>query len=66
MNIVVSPSYRAMDSARMARAFTPCCAQVRICADVASALAGAEEDTVVACGSFTLLKEVKQWIEKEQ
>ena len=23
-------------------------------------------DTVVACGSFTLLKEVKQWIEKEQ
>ena len=66
VNIVVSPSYRAMDGARMARAFAPCCAQVRICADVASALAGAEEDTVVACGSFTLLKEVKQWIEKEQ
>lgn len=64
--IVPAPSYRAMDEGRMERAFSGCCAHVRTFEDIPSAMAAAEGRIIVACGSFTLLKEVKKWIEKRQ
>ncbi len=62
--IVPAPSPRAMDVLAIAGAFSMH-GDVRICADIPSAMRAAQGKTIVACGSFTLLKEVKNWIEKE-
>lgn len=63
---VRAPSYRAMDFNKMfsaCRAVFPEC----IAADsIPHALDMASGGIVAVCGSFTLLKEAKQWIEKEQ
>lgn len=63
---VRAPSYRAMDFDKMfsaCRAVFPEC----IAADsIPHALDMASGDLIAVCGSFTLLKEAKQWIEKEQ
>ena len=39
---------------------------VRAADSVSAALDGAEGETVVVCGSFTILKEARDWIEKKQ
>lgn len=63
---LVSPdSYRAMRADRIAAAFD---GKIKITAEenVGLALEKAGGGIVVVCGSFTLLKEAKQWIEKRQ
>ncbi len=64
--IVPAPSYRAMDVKKISAAFMQTCADVRVFADIPAAMESARDKTVAACGSFTLLKEVKQWIEQRR
>ena len=64
--IVPAPSYRAMDVKKISAAFMQTCADVRVFADIPAAMEAARDKTVAACGSFTLLKEVKQWIEQRR
>ena len=63
---VPAPSYRAMDREKMYYAFGGKYKNVREAGDIATALGGAKNRTVVVCGSFTLLKEAKNWIEQRQ
>lgn len=63
---VSSSSYRAMDLEKIISACRRYFKRVKSAPDVGSALNGADADTVVVCGSFTILKEAKQWIEKKQ
>lgn len=64
--IVPAPSYRAMDEGQILRAFAPYCDNVRSFCDIPSAMEAASGRVIVACGSFTMLKEVRQWIDKKQ
>ena len=61
---VAPPGYRAMDIDKILN----CCRAAFTGASkadcVSSALDSAEGDVVVVCGSFTLLKEAEEWIEK--
>ena len=63
--LVAAPGPRAMDIAAEREAFSAF-ANVRLCEDIPSALEQAANDTIVACGSFTILKEVANWIEQRQ
>ena len=64
--IFPAPSGRAMDVGKISAAFQPYNKNVRICADVKSAIEGARGHTVAVCGSFTILKEAKNWIEQRR
>lgn len=61
---VEPPSYRAMDLHKIAAACARCFGKVNTADSVSAALESANAQTVVICGSFTLLKEAKNWIEK--
>ena len=64
---IFSPqSYRAMQAERILLAFEKAGAKARKVQSVTKALDLAKGKTVVICGSFTILKEAKQWIEKRQ
>ena len=58
-------SPRAMDIKKITAACRRCFDNVCEADGVAGALGRAEAETVVVCGSFTLLKEAKNWIEKK-
>lgn len=62
--IVPAPDGRAMDVKKITEAFAPYCKNIYSCGDIPSAMAQAPDKTVVVCGSFTLLKEAKNWIEQ--
>lgn len=65
--IIFSPdSYRAMESGKISQAFNQAGASVAVVQSVSQALETAKSKTVAICGSFTVLKEAKQWIEKRQ
>lgn len=65
--VLLSPdSYRAMDSDKMAGAFQGEIDDIKTARSVSGALECTGGGTVVVCGSFTLLKEAKEWIEKRQ
>lgn len=64
--IVPPPSVRAMDVGRMAAAFGAVYDNVRVAESIEGAMRAASMPTVCACGTFTILKECRQWIEKEQ
>jgi dihydrofolate synthase/folylpolyglutamate synthase len=69
--VFTSPSYRAMDIDKMRSAFLEKCTNLRIADGLQSALNMAAEDESsyaanVICGSFTILKEAKNWIDKRQ
>ncbi len=63
---VKCPSFRAMDIEETAAACRKYFADVVTAESVSDALECARTDEVIVCGSFTLLKEAKQWIEKRQ
>jgi dihydrofolate synthase/folylpolyglutamate synthase len=64
---VFSPdSYRAMDIEKIYSAFESSFKNVEKCEGVTQALEEADGQVVVVCGSFTILKEAKEWIEKRQ
>lgn len=63
--LFASSSYRKMDTAAIYAAFKGRIADISLAPDVTSALAAAKGKTVALCGSFTVLKEGRQWIEKE-
>ena len=64
--IVPAPSVRAMDTGAIEREFKKYCNNVCLCGSIPQAMERASEKTVVACGSFTHLSEVKDWIEKKR
>jgi folylpolyglutamate synthase/dihydropteroate synthase len=65
--ICVQPqSYRAMDLAMIESALHHSFQSVQTAKTVSDALEKAKGKSVVVCGSFTLLKEAKAWIEKRQ
>lgn len=66
VNIVPAPGGRGMDTAAIAAAFEKNNVKAHIFADVPAALAAASGDTVAVCGTFTILKEAKQWIGQGQ
>jgi dihydrofolate synthase/folylpolyglutamate synthase len=64
---VFSPtSYRAMSGDKIYNAFAKRGGNVTLCANEEEALNKADMPTVVVCGTFTILKEARQWIEKRQ
>ena len=64
---LVSPdSWRAMDAERIKSAFGGLIDDVRTADGVGEALDSMRKKFVAVCGSFTLLKEAKDWIEKKQ
>lgn len=58
--------YRAADIERTAEACVKYFKNVSKAESVSDALKEAETQTVIVCGSFTLLKEAKEWIEKRR
>lgn len=64
--LVVPDSYRAMEIDKMQAAFSPRAARTETAACVAEALRAAQYQSVAVCGTFTILKEAEEWIEKEQ
>lgn len=63
--IAVRPdSPRAMNGEKTVQACRRYFPEVVTAESVSKALEGAKSDLVVVCGSFTLLKEAKQWIER--
>lgn len=64
--LVPAPSYRAMDEEKMYSAFGGKYSNVREEGTIFQALGSAKNRTVVVCGSFTLLKEAKNWIEQKR
>ena len=64
--IFSTDSYRAMDRNKIYEAFKAACAEVIRVESVVEALEKAKCKTVAICGSFTVLKEAKQWIEKRR
>lgn len=63
---VTPPSYRAMDKDAILCACRAAFGDAEEAEDIPSALMRADGDVVAVCGSFTLIKEAKQWIEREQ
>jgi dihydrofolate synthase/folylpolyglutamate synthase len=59
-------SYRAMEVNKIFAAFSGAFAQIEKFNGVESALERAQDELVVVCGSFTILKEAKEWIDKRQ
>lgn len=64
--IFTSSSYRKMALDGIYAAFNGKIKDIIKAEDVASAMSLAEGQIIVLCGSFTVLKEGRQWIEKEQ
>jgi dihydrofolate synthase/folylpolyglutamate synthase len=64
--VFAPPSYRAMDGQKIYGTFSKYIKDTTLCKSVSDALAKANDELVVVCGSFTLLKEAKEWIEKRQ
>jgi folylpolyglutamate synthase/dihydropteroate synthase len=62
--IFPSSSYRAMQLPRIYAAFNGKCARVEECASIAECLQKTNAPLVVVCGTFTILKEAKEWIGK--
>lgn len=62
---VTPPSPRAMEKVKMLAACRKFFPEVGEAASVSAALDGADSSLVVVCGSFTILKEAKQWIEQK-
>ena len=63
--VLVSPhSYRAMDMSEMKNAFEKRFPIVCIADNIGAALQKVQNTTVVVCGTFTILKEAKEWINK--
>ena len=63
---VVCPSVRAMNGKQTVNACKKYFDKVSFAESVSDALNRAYTKTVVVCGSFTLLKEAREWIEKGQ
>ncbi len=63
---VPCPNPRARSVEETAAACRECFKNVSTAQSVTEALDKANTKTVVVCGSFTLLKEAKQWIDKKQ
>jgi dihydrofolate synthase/folylpolyglutamate synthase len=64
---VFSPhSYRAMDGKLIYDTFKKYFSEVTLVGDVAEGLSKANDNFIVVCGSFTILKEAKEWIDKRQ
>lgn len=59
-------SYRAMDIERIYSAFSGKVNTIKKVGSVVGALEILNAKTVVVCGSFTILREAKSWIEKRQ
>lgn len=66
VTLVVPDSQRAMDIEKMEKAFGRCFSGVSSARSVSEALEGAKADVIVVCGTFTILKEAREWIEKRQ
>ncbi len=66
VTIVVPDSPRAMTKEKMEAAFGRCFCNVSSARSVSEALEGANADVTVVCGSFTILKEAREWIERRQ
>ncbi len=64
--VIPAPDDRAMDVRTIDSAFVPYNVNVGICTNVVEALSYAAGSIVVVCGSFTHLKEAKNWIEQRQ
>ena len=65
--IIFSPrSDRAMEANKILSAFDNAGVRAKQVESVTKALDSAKDRTVAVCGSFTILKEAKQWIEKRQ
>ena len=65
--IIVSPkSYRAMPVEQIFNTYKKYFNNVRLATNERQAIDMAQGETVVICGSFTLLKECKKWIEKRR
>jgi dihydrofolate synthase/folylpolyglutamate synthase len=64
--VFAPPSYRAMDEKLIYSTFKKYIKDTTLCSCVSDALQKAKGGLVVVCGSFTLLKEAKEWIEKRQ
>lgn len=63
--VLVAPnSYRAMETGKIYAAFADKIGDVRTAGSVGEALETARGASVVVCGSFTLLKEAKEWIKR--
>jgi len=60
------PSYRAMEIQKIISALQAHFASVSTSNGIKEAITDAKAKIVVVCGSFTVLKEAKKWIEKEQ
>lgn len=64
--LVPAPSPRAMALEKISKAAERCFEQVDLAESVADGLEKASREVVVVCGTFTVLKEARQWIEKRQ
>lgn len=65
--IVFAPdSYRAMDIESIYSAFSHCGKEIQRAGSVQDALGRARGDLIAVCGTFTVLKEAKDWIDKKQ
>jgi dihydrofolate synthase/folylpolyglutamate synthase len=62
---VFSPdSYRAMDGEKIYKTFKKYFKDVELCDGLVQALERARAQLITVCGTFTILKEAKEWIEK--
>lgn len=64
--LVPSVGNRAMEMEKMEQAIKPLVSHLQICQSTTQALAQATANTVVVCGTFTILKEAKLWIDKRR
>ena len=65
--VAVQPeSYRAMDGQKILSECRAVFGKARLAPSVGDALGVADGDVVVVCGTFTILKEAYEWIEKRQ
>jgi folylpolyglutamate synthase/dihydropteroate synthase len=64
---VFSPdSYRAMDGQKIFETFKRYFNEVELCDGLTQALERAKAQLITVCGTFTILKEAKEWIEKRR
>lgn len=64
--LVPAPSPRAMDLEKISKAAERFFEQVVVAENVLDGMEQASREVVVVCGTFTILKEARQWIEKRQ
>lgn len=64
--VVPAPSYRRMQTEKIAAAFRDKGPEVCVAESVSCALSLSKDKVTVLCGSFTVLKEGRQWTEKGQ